>query len=383
MDILSRMVNGRRPRICFVAHFAYGALSGTNTGHIGGVERQIAILARWFAGQGYPVSVLTWDHGHPDGKPIEGVKIFNICPLDKGVRGVRFFHPRWTGLIRAMARADADIYYQNSGECVTGQVALWCRIRGRRFIYSVSNDIDVDPALPELKTFRERLLYQYGLRQADRIIAQSKYQQQQLQLHWGIDSVVVPGPCRFHEIVPFIPRKPPNPKNARILWIGRFAEQKRLDWLLEIARLCPDLTFDVVGHANQETPYAKDFEDQARTLPNMKLHGFVPMEKIHTYYQNAAMLLCTSGFEGFPNIFLEAWGLGLPVVSSFDPDDLIDQHDIGRSATDIPGLIAAIRELLDCPERWVAISQNARDYYCRNHTVEASMPRFEKVFLSV
>jgi hypothetical protein len=60
-------------QICFVAHFAYGALSRTDTGHVGGIERQCSLMARWFAARGYRVSMITWDEGQEDGVEIDGV----------------------------------------------------------------------------------------------------------------------------------------------------------------------------------------------------------------------------------------------------------------------------------------------------------------------
>ena len=68
-------------------------------------------MARWLAARGYPVQMLTWDEGQPDEIEIDGVRVFKICRLDGGLVGLRFFHPRWTGLVRAMRRADADLYY--------------------------------------------------------------------------------------------------------------------------------------------------------------------------------------------------------------------------------------------------------------------------------
>ena len=51
----------RRLSICLVAHNAAGAMFGGDQGHIGGVERQTSLMARWLAARGYGVSVLTWD----------------------------------------------------------------------------------------------------------------------------------------------------------------------------------------------------------------------------------------------------------------------------------------------------------------------------------
>jgi glycosyltransferase involved in cell wall biosynthesis len=381
MQILSAPKDDHaKPSICFVAHFAYGALSGKPCGHIGGVEQQTSIVAREFASQGYPVSMLTWDYGHPDGQPVHGVKVFNICPQDQGIRGLRFFHPRWTGLVRAVARANSDIYYQNCGECVTGQVAAWCRLHGRKFVYGVANDSDVDPKLPEMKTLRERVLYRYGLQHADRVIAQTRYQQRSLWTHWGIESSLIPMTCSPWNASSLGLAASPEPDDITVLWIGRFAYQKRFEWLIEIARALPNIRFSVVGHANNQTPAMQELEDQARLLPNVTLHGFVPHEKLYHYYRNASLMLCTSRFEGFPNTFLEAWSLGLPIVSTFDPDHLISDHNLGRIASDIPGLIRGICELTGSRELWQTASDNAVKYYQNNHTVDIILSQYRYLF---
>ena len=55
------------PRVCFVSPFAYGALAGVDTGHIGGIETQTSLMARWLAARGCSVSMVTWDEGQPNG----------------------------------------------------------------------------------------------------------------------------------------------------------------------------------------------------------------------------------------------------------------------------------------------------------------------------
>ena len=130
------MIDRGKKSICFVAHFAYGALAGGSFGHIGGVEKQTSLMTKWFAKNGYKVTMLTWDEGQEGGEEIDGVKVIKMCRRDEGVNGLRFLWPRWTSLNAAMKRADADIYYQNCGEYITGQVALWCRKHNRKFVYN-------------------------------------------------------------------------------------------------------------------------------------------------------------------------------------------------------------------------------------------------------
>jgi glycosyltransferase involved in cell wall biosynthesis len=363
--------------VCIVAHLAYGALAGKRDGHIGGVEHQTALLARWLAARGHRVSLVTWDEGQPDGAEIAGVRVIRLCRRDQGLPGLRFLHPRWTSLNRALRRAGADLYYQNCGEYVTGQVALWCRWHGRPFVYSAAADADCDSALPRMRTLRERILYRLGLRWASQVIVQTATQQEMLRRGFGRDSVVAPMPC------PEPPGPAPGPRPARpgaVLWIGRLCEVKRPDRLLDLARACPDLQFDLVGPADG-SPYARAVLERARGIPNLTVHGPATREEVPAFYRGAACLCSTSDREGFPNTFLEAWSHGVPVVSTFDPDGLIATHGLGASARDVPGLAAALRALLSSPDRWSEASASARRYWLDHHALDRAMPRFEQIFL--
>ena len=97
------MTDSSKPSIAIVAHFAYGAMTGGVTGHIGGVERQTSLTARWLTEQGYRVSLITWDEGQQDGDVVDGVRLIKMCRQDAGFPGLRFFHPRWSSLKTAIA----------------------------------------------------------------------------------------------------------------------------------------------------------------------------------------------------------------------------------------------------------------------------------------
>lgn len=376
-------VSEARPRICFVAHNAFGAASGETAGHVGGIERQQTLMGRWLARRGYRTSIITWDEGQPDDLEIEGVRILKACRRDQGLRGLRFFHPRWTSLVGAMRRADADVYYQNCGEYVTGQVALWARGHRRKFVYSVASDPDCDPRLPVMRTIRERVLYRYGLRSADRIVVQTRRQQSMLREGFGLDSIVLPMPCEGPDEAAFRPPQPPVAGAARVAWVGRIAEVKRLELLLDVASVLPDVGFEVAGDAIPETPYFRKMRSRASAVRNVTLHGRVAREEMPALYERVACLLCTSHYEGFPNTFLEAWSHGLPVVSTVDPDRLIAERGLGGVAPDAAGLVARLRDLFGSPQRWLDASRSARRYYVEAHALDSVMPRFERVFLDV
>ena len=367
-----------RLRLCFVAQQAYGALCGRPTEHSGGIERQSALWARWFAARGHDVSLLTWDEGQSEAA-VDGVGIVKMCRRDQGLRGMRFFHPRWTSLAHALERADADLYACMCGDASLGQVALWCRARRRPLAYYVSSTDAVNRTLGHLAA-RERLLYRVGLKRAERVMVQTRVQQEMLREGFGVGAEVVPMPSEA--MTPSATPRSVVPEGARVLWVGRFHPEKRLEWLLDVAQECPELAFDVVGAANDASAYEREMHARASALPNVRLHGRIAQrDALAELYRRAALLCCTSPVEGFPNTFLEAWSHGLPVVTTFDPDGLTERLGMGAAARDPAGIRTAILALLSCSDTYRRASEAAWSYFQERHRPEIVLPQVERIFL--
>lgn len=368
-----------KPSVCIVCHNAYGAITGGQSGHIGGVEWQTSILAKWLAEKGYVVSLLTWHNGGAPIETVSGVRIIKICDRNAGLRGFRFFHPRWSGLNRAMRLADADVYYHHGAESVTGQIAFWCRRNRKKFVFSGACDTDYEPGLRLVGNWRDRAFYRYGLRHAQALVAQTQYQQLLLKKGFGLDSTVLRYPCPDLSTAP---NQLPKPKSNRVLWIARVCQQKRPDLLLDLAEMCQDLNFDIVGPIYSDA-YATEVQKRAAGMANVTLHGPVARDKVPSYFKTALCLCCTSDFEGFPNTFIEAWSHGLPVVSRFDPDSLIERGKLGIVAKALPEMRDAIRSLICSQALFQELSVNARKYFEANHTFEAVLPKYEQLLQEV
>ena len=116
--------------------------------------------------------------------------------------------------------------------------------------------------------------------------------------------------------------------------------------------------------------------EAAARLPNATVHGRLSNNQLASLYQRAALLCCTSRLEGFPTSFLEAWSLGIPVVTTFDPDQIVARHGLGVVVTTQDELIAALRYLMQDKTQHEGFSGAARRYYLENHTVEIISHRF-------
>lgn len=369
-------------RICFVAQNAFGALSGQASEHSGGIERQSALWARWFAARGHEATLLSWDVGQSEGTRVRGVRVVKMCRREAGRPGLRFLHPRWTSLVAALRRADAELYHYMSGDSGLGQIALWCRARRRPLTYYVSSTWAAERALPHLRVRRERLLYRVGLFRADRVMVQTRLQQGLLRQGFGVESTIVRMPCEDLAQTRADISSARHAGGDRLLWVGRISPEKRLEWLLDVARACPDLAFDVVGASNEDNRYVAALLARAGGMPNVTLHGRVfDGAALGALYHQAALLCCTSSSEGFPNTFLEAWSHALPLVTTFDPDGLTERLGLGVVAGDVGGLVAGIRALLASPEAHRRASHNALAYFRENHSPAVVLPQVERIFL--
>ena len=377
------MVPKKTLTLCFVSLNACGAIAGVDCGHVGGIERQQSIMTHWLSKQGHSISVITWDEGPDMLAQVNDIKIHKICKRTDGVRGLRFFYPRWSSLCQAMKEADADIYCYNNGDLLLGQIVLWAHLHGKKVAFTVASDPACQSTLPTLKSMRERVLYKYGLLHCDSIITQTVKQQRMLEQDFGLQSIKIPMPCQFFNDNRILEQKQRMKHPLRILWIGRISKEKRLEWLLECAPFFEDVVFDVIGNANTGNKYSDELIERAKKIKNITLHGRIEHSKISSFYNNAALLINTSEYEGFPNTFLEAWSMGVPVISTVDPDGIIEKRQLGVVVDSVQSIVGAIKRLRDDSEQYEAMSLNAHRYFEAHHTVDFVLPKFESAFCNL
>jgi glycosyltransferase involved in cell wall biosynthesis len=211
-------------------------------------------------------------------------------------------------------------------------------------------------------------MYEYALRGAKWIVAQTERQRLCLRQAVNLESEVVPmainPPVTGQEIAPV------TSQPTRILWIGRITPSKRFEWLLEAARHSPNLRFDVAGTPNRRSEYAMRLQDEASQLSNVRVHGRVSEGQLASLYREAAILCCTSELEGFPTTFLEAWSCGIPIVTTFDPDQLVAHHGLGRVVRTVDELIFNLHDLAKDADAYGGVSRAAVEYFAQNHAPE-------------
>jgi glycosyltransferase involved in cell wall biosynthesis len=365
----------KMPGICFVEPQAYSVLnSDTRLASTGGESVQHMLLAREFAKRGWRVSMVSKDVGQRDGVVIDGVQVWKTYRQTAGLPFVRFLHPRLTSMWRAVRNADADVYFQSCAGLMTGVVARFVDSRSRRMIFRVAHDSDCIPDQQLIRIERDRRIYEYGLRKADLISVQSNTQAELLTNNYGLSSVEV-------NMVAEIPGlSTDSDRDIDVLWVNNFRAFKRPELVLQIAKNMPDVSFAMIGGSMKgHDDLFREVENEAATIDNIRFIGAVPYSEVNSYFSRAKLFLNTSDSEGFPNSFLQAWVRGVPVVSFFDPDGLIDSEELGISVDNQSGFEEALAALLRSDEARSRIGQHARQFVIDRYSSQAIVDQYERL----
>ncbi len=352
------------PSVCFIGLATLPLLAPEYARYgAGGSELQQALLAKALARRGFRVSMIVSDYGQPDGASWHGVRTYKACQPAEGFPVIRFAHPRWTSTWAAMRRADAEIYYVNCQGMQLGQAVLFGRRHRRKTVYWVASDSDCKPGASVIRHWRDRKLFEYGLRRADLLLAQTAEQQAALQRHFGRDSLLM------DSLVESRGRsRPRSERDIDVLWVGNLRALKRPRLLLELARQLPQLRFHMAGGPVEGS--LEVFESarrEAAALRNVHFHGRVPHERMVELYERARLLAGTSDIEGLPNAYLESWRCGTPVVAFLDPDRVIATRGLGRAVGSLVEMRSAAAALCASEGEWAAASAACLDYICARY----------------
>lgn len=289
-------------------------------------------------------------------------------------RGIRRYGSFFDALrlYRALRDLEPDAILQLVGCAHTGIAAYYAKRNGCRMIWRVTNDRSLTPETAAWWRFHyyvERLFLNYGIRNADTILAQTEWQRRLLAERFGRpDSILV---SNFHPTPP--DRALAAQAEQRVLWIGNLNRQKNPAAFVRLAAKFadrPNVKFTMIGGGHGD-PWAKAQADLIESAANVEYLGRRTQEEVNACLERTTLLVSTSAYEGFSNTFIQAWLRRVPVSSlNVDPDGLLAGGGLGTLAAgseerlyrDVSGIL----EL--SPAERVAMGTRCRAYAVANHS---------------
>lgn len=356
-------------------------LAGAGPDAMGGAELQMYLLGREMSGRGWDVSCLVGDYGQQMPPRTDGmrVELVNGAGRQQGLFGTPGrLHRFW----RSLARVDADFYVTRGLTAQTGVVAAFARSCGKHSLFWFGKNLDAIYAVPTQSELPlpERIPAWYGMRHACAVVCQTERQLDLLARHVGRSGVLIRNVTPWHDM------EPADRAGGPVLWVGSIQPKKRPLMFLNVASRLPEVEFVMAGgrmkgcDALYEAVVARTGE-----LPNVRYLGFVPHTEILQHFRSAAMLMSTSEGEqeGFPNVFLQAWSLGLPVAATCDPDGIIKTRGLGCACSSESDLVQAIDSLRDGTRLGDSIAGRARAYVQEYHSARHVGNQLEALLRSI
>lgn len=351
--------------------------AGCGISFAGGAEVQQVLLATGLNSIGYDISAITLDHGQRDGASVNDIEIFKAYRQEAGLSGLRFFHPRLTGIWASLRRADADIYYQRCAGMLTGIVGLYCRLYNKKFIYAGAHDLDFISGDHGLSYRRDVLLYEWGLKNANRVIVQNQAQKKLLIRNYAIEGVLI------HNIAK-IANCSGSWQSKRVGWVGMVSPRKKPLRLINLARDCADIEFLLVGGSS--AGYKSLWDEvcgQSADLSNITLTGHVPYSQMNQVVKDLSILVNTSEKEGFPNTFLEAWAMGIPTISFVSVGVSSHITTPGIVVNSHKEMVNAIQRLITDKDEWEKESDRAKRAFEKFFQFSGVEPKYKELIAKI
>ncbi len=222
---------------------------------------------------------------------------------------------------------------------------------------------------------------------ADRIICYTETEKEELidigikpekiiVIHNGIDTTL------------FVPSDRSYLEKKHLLWIGRYAKGKGVEYLIEALNILkqkhPEITLTLVGKGPDKDKIIKQIHNFDLTN-NVVLKDFIPNSEIVQLYQQSSIFVLPSLEEGVPRTILEAMSCGIPVVCSRLPQlvDIVEGSGFLVPTKDPLSLADSISTILSDPELAAKMSTHGRQKVLTNHswldTVKRTVSLYEEV----
>lgn len=220
-------------------------------------------------------------------------------------------------------------------------------------------------------------------RAADVIIVTSQEAKQYISSTFGVSSekiVVIPNYIDTELFRPLNVDKIPN----RLIFVGRFTEQKNLLNLLMAIKDIPHIELILVGDGPLESALQ---EFAQRHSIKVAFTGRIPNDQLPNLLNSAEAFVLPSLYEGNPKALLEAMACGLPViVTPVEGNREVVNHKVNgylTSGADANAIREAIIEVLSDETLKKQLGENARRFIEENYSINTLIEKEVQLLINL
>ena len=336
-------------------------------GLIGGLAIQMRYWAETFVSKGWKVYAPSYNKS----RCCNGIIFFKYFNLSKiGVFTEFIFTLYYLLTIKP------DLILLRGARRQLGSVALFSKMLGIKLVFLGASDAEFRVEEELINDKKSRILYRYGLRKVEYFVLQNKNQRDFLIKNYGNKKyIIIPNiwPVRKKESS-LISR------NIDFLWVGNFRDLKRPLWFIQLAKDYPQYRFVMVGGSALGSPLYLDCEKEAKKCSNLEFLGRTDFDDVNKLFERTRVYICTSTIEGFPNTFLQSWSNSIPVITTFDPSDVVKINELGVCVCNYVDLRDKAMELLTNTSQYIGFQHSIDKYFVNSHTPDTM---YERVLLMI
>lgn len=364
-------------KFCFFGNIS-NSLSGQTKG---GGELQIALLAKSLVLKGHDV-VIVDPYASESFVTTEGIRLINLPNWNKGIKGIRLFQYRLPALYKLLKEQKADYYYVRMRSYMHIVPYRAAKKLGAKFIIGLAHDLDVASFGEKFKyeykpkfSLRKFLglwlpndwVFNYLLKKADLITLQHAGQLPKSE-SVRKRSAIFPN-IFFYNNLPAVE----NPTKDYFVHVGSMTILKGTANLYQLIEMLDKHTKIVIVGQPCDSK-SEELYKLLTTKANVVLKGRLDHGETLKLIANAKALISASNYEGFPNIFLEAWAAGVPVISFIvNPGKVIDNFHLGLCCD---GNLEKMKEYIETDKTATIPKEQLINYVSSYHDFNNAADRF-------
>ncbi len=190
---------------------------------------------------------------------------------------------------------------------------------------------------------------------------------------------VDPNRVKYLELWRRYPELTPSIHSGHVLFFGRINPYKGADNLLEIVRLCPEITFDIVGRVD---PQMEKVVEKIKKETNVHLNNsYVSDEEMRKAFCGCDWVIVPYNTASQSGIIIDAYKYSRPVIA-FDIGAIAEQVEDGKSgylvaAGDNEAFSAKLKKAVQMPiDQYDAMCRQAYQYGSKKYASSGAVGRF-------